>query len=61
MMMTKQYARDHGITLPDGYYKKFEKTQDKDKDYNLGEKYQFETIGISKEERSELINIILFE
>jgi len=55
MMMTKQYARDHGITLPDGYYKKFEKTQDKDKDYNLGEKYQFETIGISKEERSELI------
>lgn len=55
MMMTKQYARDHGITLPDGYYKKFEKIQEKDKDYNLGEKYQFETIGISKEERSELI------
>jgi len=55
MMMTKQYARDHGITLPDGYYKKFEKTQEKDKDYNLGEKYQFEKTGVTKEERTEIV------
>ncbi|MCG8492525.1 MAG: relaxase/mobilization nuclease domain-containing protein, partial [Sneathiellales bacterium] len=52
LMMTRDYARDHQIDLPEGYYKKFERTQEKDKDYNLGEKYQFETTGLSKEERT---------
>ncbi|MEP5698154.1 MAG: relaxase/mobilization nuclease domain-containing protein, partial [Sneathiella sp.] len=55
MMMTREYARDHHIELPQGYYKKFEKAGEKDKDYNLGEKYQFESTGITKEERSRLI------
>lgn len=56
MMVTREFARDHGIQLPDGYYK------DKDRDLrhergqlSLYEKAQQDTTGLTKEERMTLV------
>lgn len=56
MMVTREFARDHGIQLPDGYYK------DKDRDLrhergqlSLYEKAQQDTTGLTKEERMSLV------
>lgn len=56
MMVVKEFARDHGITLPDGYYKDFNRSQAKDKSFTLQEKFQQEKTGISKEQRMEIIS-----
>ena len=57
MMVTRQFARDHGLTLPDGYFK------DRDKSYSKGqlslyEKAQQDTTGLTKEERTAIVTDI---
>lgn len=56
MMVTREFARDHNLQLPDGYYK------DKDRDVrhergqqSLYEKAQQENTGLTKEERMALV------
>jgi MobA/VirD2-like, nuclease domain len=56
MMVVREFARDHGIALPDGYYKDFDRSQEKDKSFTLQEKFQQEKTGISKEQRMEIIS-----
>ena len=55
MVVVREFCRDHGIELPEGYYKKFDLSKNKDKDFNLQEKFQFEKTGLSKEERTQLV------
>lgn len=54
MRVTRQFARDHGIELPDGY---FRDGQDPEKSAQLSlyEKHQQETSGLTKEQRMELV------
>lgn len=52
MMVTREFARDHGITLADGYEKGRE---GKKKQNSLYEQYQQNNTGITKEERMELV------
>lgn len=54
MMITRQFARDHGLKLPDGYFKEKGRHEGKGQ-LLLHEKTQQETTGISKEERMEVI------
>ena len=55
MMVVKNFCRDHGIELPDGYYKKFDTSKNKDKDFSLKEKFQFDKTGLNKAERMETV------
>lgn len=51
MMVTRKFARDHGIQLPDGYYKdKYRDLWHQPGQLSLYEKVQQDTIGLTKEE-----------
>lgn len=50
MRVTRQFARDHGIELPDGYH-----SDEKGKQLSLYEKHQQDSTGLTKEERMELV------
>jgi len=50
MRVTRQFARDHGIELPDGYFR-----DEKGKQLSLYEKHQQDATGLTKEERMELV------
>lgn len=54
MKVTRQFARDHGIELPDGYFRDGE-GPDKAGQLSLYEKYQQETTGLTKEQRMEVV------
>ena len=54
MRVTRQFARDHGIELPDGYFKDRENLE-KSGELSLYEKHQQETTGLTKEQRMELV------
>ncbi|RCK43659.1 hypothetical protein TH25_21140 [Thalassospira profundimaris] len=54
MRVTRQFARDHGIELPDGYFKDREDLE-KSGQLSLYEKHQQETTGLTKEQRVELV------
>lgn len=55
MMVTREFARDHGLTLPDGYYKDRGNEQEKSKQLSLYEKAQQDNTGITKEDRMALV------
>lgn len=57
MRVTRQFARDHGIELPDGYFKD-QDGPEKSGQLSLYEKRQQETTGLTKEERMELITAL---
>ena len=50
MMVTRQFARDHGIVLPEGMFKDAGRDRRK-KSLSLYEKHQQEATGLTKEER----------
>jgi hypothetical protein len=50
MMVTRQFARDHGLALPEGMFKDAGRDRRK-KSLSLYEKHQQEATGLSKEER----------
>ena len=51
MMVTREFARDHGLTLPDGYYRdKGQERLKKDRQLTLYEKKQEDNGGLSKEQ-----------
>jgi hypothetical protein len=52
MMVTREFARDHGLELPDGYFKD---TADKKKQLSLYEMHQKRSTGLSKEEHMEQV------
>ena len=54
MRVTRQFARDHGIELPDGYFKD-QDDPEKSSQLSLYEKHQQETTGLTKEQRMELV------
>ncbi len=54
MRVTRQFARDHGIELPDGYFKDQDDPEKSDQ-LSLYEKHQQETTGLTKEQRMELV------
>lgn len=54
MRVTRQFARDHDIELPDGYTRD-PADRDKAKQLSLYEKHQQDSTGLTKEERMELI------
>lgn len=53
MMVTRAFARDHGLTLPDGYNK--DKERESGKQLSLYEKAQQDETGLTKEQRIELV------
>lgn len=56
MMVTREFARDHGLTLPDGYRREPGNERDgKKKSLSLYEKQQERATGLSKEERMVMI------
>lgn len=55
MQVVREMALDYGIELPEGYNKDKTKRTEKDKSFGLYEKYQLETSGITKAERSEIV------
>jgi len=55
MMVVREFARDHGIKLAEGYYKKFDMSKNKDKDFSLKEKFQFDKTGLNKTECMEMV------
>jgi len=52
MMVTREFARDHGLILPDGYE---HEREGRNKQNTLYEQYQQNQTGLSKEERMERI------
>jgi hypothetical protein len=51
MMVTREFARDHGLTLPDGYYRdKGQERPKKNRQLTLYEKNQQDKGGLSKEQ-----------
>jgi hypothetical protein len=51
MMVTREFARDHGLKLPDGYYRdKGQERPTKDRQLTLYEKKQEDNGGLSKEQ-----------
>lgn len=54
MRVTRQFARDHGLELPDGYFKD-QDDPEKSGQLSLYEKHQQETTGLTKEQRMELV------
>ena len=54
MRVTRQYSRDHGIELPDGYFRD-DQNPEKSPQLSLYEKHQQETTGLTKEQRMELV------
>ncbi len=52
MMVTREFARDHGLTLPDGYEKGRES---RSRQNTLYEQYHQNNTGITKEERMEQV------
>jgi len=51
MMVTREFARDHGLTLPDGYYRdKGQERPKKNRQLSLYEKNQQDKGGLSKEQ-----------
>lgn len=52
MMVTREFARDHGIILPDGYE---HEREGRNKQNTLAEQFQQNLTGLSKEERMERI------
>lgn len=53
MMVTRQFARDHGLSLPDGYFA--DRDDDRAPPLTLYEKQQERETGISKEERITIV------
>lgn len=51
MAVTRDFARDHGLTLPDGYYRDKDAEREKNRQLSLYEKHQQDTTGLTKEER----------
>jgi hypothetical protein len=51
MQITREFAQDHGLTLPDGYYK----IDDNFQQMSLHEKAQQNKTGLTKQARAELI------
>ena len=51
MMVTRQFARDHDLLLPDGMTKDAGRDRDKKRRLSLYEKHQQDTTGLTKEER----------
>ena len=51
MAVTRDFARDHGLTLPDGYYRDKGAAREKNRQLSLYEKHQQDTTGLTKEER----------
>lgn len=51
MAVTREFARDHGLTLPDGYYRDQGAEQENNRQLSLYEKHQQDVTGITKEER----------
>ncbi|ODS22907.1 hypothetical protein AB835_11690 [Candidatus Endobugula sertula] len=54
MMVTRQFARDYGIQLPDGYYKARGQHEGKEP-LSLYEKRQYEETGFTKAQRMEQV------
>ncbi|MEW5704412.1 MAG: relaxase/mobilization nuclease domain-containing protein [Pseudomonadota bacterium] len=54
MKVTRQFAREHGITLPDGYSRDGD-GPDKAGQLTLYEKHQQDTTGLTKEHRMEVV------
>lgn len=54
MKVTRQFARDHGITLPDGYSRDGD-SPEKAGQLSLYEKHQQDTTGLTKEQRMEVV------
>jgi hypothetical protein len=54
MRVTRQFARDHGVELPDGYFRDGQGPE-KSAQLSLYEKHQQETTGLTKEQRMELV------
>lgn len=52
MMVTREFAHDHGLGLPDGYFKD---RDGKNKQLSLYEMHQERSTGLSKEERMEQV------
>lgn len=50
MMVTREFARDHGLSLPDGYRRRGE-AADRSRQLSLYDKHQQDATGLSKEER----------
>ncbi len=57
MMVTRKFARDYGLQLPNGYFKDRGQHEGKDQ-LLLHEKAQLETTGISREERMAVVTDI---
>ena len=55
MMVTREFARDHGLTLPDGYFKD-KADRGKSRQATLYDMHQQRITGLSKEERTAAIN-----
>ncbi|MDJ0683505.1 MAG: relaxase [Alphaproteobacteria bacterium] len=55
MMVTRAFARDHGLKLPDGYYKDRDADLEKNKQLSLYEKNQQDVSGLTKEDRIALV------
>lgn len=56
MMVTREFARDHGLELPDGYYKDGKGGRgDQGEQLSLYEMHQQRTTGFSKEEHQEMV------
>jgi len=53
MMVTREFARYHGLELPDGYYK--DRERQKNKQLSLYEQHQQRTAGPTEEERMEQV------
>jgi hypothetical protein len=53
MMVTREFARDHGLTLPDGYHKG--RGQEKNRQLSLYEQHQRRSTGLTKEQRMDLV------
>lgn len=51
MAVTREFARDHGLKLPDGYYRDRDAPREKNRQLSLYEKHQQDVTGITKEER----------
>ncbi|MEQ8694477.1 MAG: relaxase/mobilization nuclease domain-containing protein [Gammaproteobacteria bacterium] len=54
MQVTRQFAHDHSLELPDGYFKD-DNGADKTAQLSLYEKYQQDSTGLTKEQRMDLV------
>lgn len=51
MAVTREFARDHGLSLPDGYYRDHDAPPEQTAPPSLYEKHQQDAAGLTKEER----------